>query len=410
LIIPDLLNIPFLDFFVWEYLIRMKIFLDPKFISLAIACISLSEYKATYAEERTPTCSANDVMDIRNVASHIAKETLTGNGCRIFINNKNGKQKFLEYVYSTPSTPYYCRLAKTALIITSEELTIPSIPLLKCLKGDPSTDRDKWDTYYKEYDDYVVRTNKVYSKWKTLPKKPLYPMPADIKMDRYKAAIYTTYPYQNQTKGTLPPGVEVWFTRVEELVDACKKIPNRANLSKEQLSYRFSELLGLPPDSPSDTPHSFAFMTVPSALVSGEIDYKSDSKIFNGFKGPGIFRPCASVSINITDNICKKIDALPLDENVLKKDLVKDDKVPTNELLEDNLSKWSAYQFYKRYDNHDGWPHYPWTGRGYTYDWGEESVTRDHYGLSEYVIEQNTEYVVYNTQTLEEFAKTCRDQ
>ena len=389
----------------------MNRLLNTKVALLASFCFPLSVFKIVYANERTPTCSAKDISDIRNVASQLTKETLSGSGCRIFINTENGKQKYFEYVYSTITSHFYCRLAKTALIVTNDgSNTDPLIPLLKCSKVDPATNRDKWDAYYKEYDDYVDRTNKVYSKWQELPKKTLDPLPVDVKMDRYKAAVYTTYSYQNQTKGTLPLGVEVWFTRVEELEAACHKIPNREKLSKEQLSYRFSELLGLPPDSPSDTPHSFAFISVPTIPVSGEIDYKGESKIFNGFKGPGIFRPCASVSINTTDNICRKIDALPMDEKILKNDLAKDDKIPTNELLDENLSKWSAYQFYKRYDNHDGWPHYPWTGRGYTYDWGSGSNSRDHYGLSEYVMEQNTEYFVYNTKTLEDFAKSCKDQ
>jgi hypothetical protein len=36
------------------------------------------------------------------------------------------------------------------------------------------------------------------------------------------------------------------------MVEACNKIKDRNTLSKEQLSLRFTQLLGLPPDAPND--------------------------------------------------------------------------------------------------------------------------------------------------------------
>lgn len=76
-------------------------------------------------------------------------------------------------------------------------------------------------------------------------------------------------------------------------------------------------------------------------------------------------------------------------------------------LLNPLLTKWTAYQFLKRYYAHDGYTECPWTGRGYTYDWGTEK--RFHYGMSEYILEQKSNYSVYNIKSVEEFSSECSD-
>ncbi len=372
------------------------------FVFISFSCHSI------YASERSPSCSIKDINDIKNIASIIAKDTLASGKCVAFTEKENNDRvSYYQYIFSLPNSFYSCRLAKSAYIVTNDSTAVSSAPLLKCVSGEPLADKEKWDNYFKEYNKYVVKTNEIKNNWKNLLQISLSPLPKFNESDHFKAAIYTTYNYTKNTTGKLPTGVEVWFTQVDEMVSACNKISNRKNLSKEQLSLRFSQLLGLPPDAPSDPQHTFAFISIPNSQVSGNVEYRKDNNAFNGLKGPGIFRPCASIDYNTEDNICSPIDNIPLNETKLKDEIQKDDKISSNELLEKDLSKWAAYQFYKRFDNKDGWPQYPWTGRGYTYDWNSDR--RDHYGLSEYVMSQNTEYFVYNTKSIEEFIKDCRD-
>ena len=59
----------------------MNRLLNTKVALLASFCFPLSVFKIVYANERTPTCSAKDISDIRNVASQLTKETLSGSGC-----------------------------------------------------------------------------------------------------------------------------------------------------------------------------------------------------------------------------------------------------------------------------------------------------------------------------------------
>jgi hypothetical protein len=361
-----------------------------------------------YATERSPSCSIKDINDIKNIASIIVKEALVSGKCIAFNEKENtDRVSYYQYIFSSSSSFYSCRLAKSAFIVTDDLTAANSAPLLKCVSGEPLADKEKWDNYFKEYNKYVEKTNDLKSNWKNLLQIALDPLPKHNESDHFKAAIYTTYNYTKNTTGKLPPGVEVWFTQVDEMLNTCNKIPDRKSLTKDQLSLRFSQLLGLPPDAPSDPQHKFAFISIPNIQVSGNVEYRKDNNAFNGLKGPGVFRPCASIDYNTEDNICSPIDNVPLNESKLKDEIQKDDKVSSNELLEKDLSKWAAYQFYKRYDIKDGWPQYPWTGRGYTYDWNSDR--RDHYGLSEYVMSQNTEYYVYNTKSIEEFIKDCRD-
>ncbi|APJ04038.1 hypothetical protein [Silvanigrella aquatica] len=355
---------------------------------------------------RSPSCSPNDVSDIKNAASLKAKETLSGNTCSV-IYEVNKNPSYYEYAFTTSSSPYTCRLASTAYIVSATSTANASVPLLKCAKTPPAQDKNKWDTYYQKYNTYSAKTDELLKKWNNLPKIQLYPLPQSPQAANFNAAIYTTYTYVKNTSGSLPAGVEVWFTNVEEMMTVCKKIPNKDKLTSEELSYRFSELLGLPPDAPSDSVHSFAFLRVPTNQISGEIDYKGDAKVFNSYKGAGVFRPCASALTDTGDKLCNSINTMPTNANALNQILTKDDKNPANKLLDKNVAKWPGYQFSKRFFNEDGWPHYPWTGRGYTYDWGINS--NNNYGLSEYVMEQFTQYYVYNTKSIADFVKNCSD-
>ena len=69
--------------------------------------------------------------------------------------------------------------------------------------------------------------------------------------------------------------------------------------------------------------HAFYIYENSCSFIKGEIDYISSSKTFNNFKGPGIFRPCASTFLNPTTTNCGQIDKIPITENSLSDEIKK---------------------------------------------------------------------------------------
>ncbi len=358
-----------------------------------------------YATEIKPSCNLDELNTIKEYASTKLGKKLSVEKCTSYnsiINNK--KELYFQYIFSDKTNKINCYLYTNATIIKENNNT--SIPQLKC-DSSKLENKKQWTIYYELFDKYISITKKVLNDWEQLPIINLSPLPIKNENDTYDITVFTNYPYTKGTKGSLPKGIQLWFTHTPEMKSKCLNVVKKDKVSKELLGARYSQLLGIPPQAPNEDPRFFTFMKIPAVFIKGEIDYISSSKTFNNFKGPGIFRPCASTFLNPTTTNCGQIDKIPITENSLSDEIKKDDKVTKNLLLTHNLSKWSAYQFLKRYFAHDGFAECPWTGRGYTYDWGSEK--EPHNGLSEYILEQQSEYYVYNTKSVEEFSKDCSE-
>jgi hypothetical protein len=65
-----------------------------------------------------------------------------------------------------------------------------------------------------------------------------------------------------------------------------------------------------------------------------------------------------------------------------------------------NISLVNANRI-SRYDQCELYDKYPWTQLGYTYDWSSENKT--HYGLSEFVIDENKNIVVNAIYTANDY-------
>lgn len=81
-------------------------------------------------------------------------------------------------------------------------------------------------------------------------------------------------------------------------------------------------------------------------------------------------------------------------------DATKNDmQITLNSSETDDFKTWFNNNYMSSYLT--GWTQYPWTGLGYTYDWGDSAK---EYGLSEFLITKGSEVEVYFTKTIDEFA------
>ncbi len=367
-----------------------------------IANISLFNLSAQ-ASEMQPSCKLEDLNIIKDYASSKLGKKLFNDKCLTHYQSSNKKELYFQYIFNDKTNKINCYIYANATLL-KENNTI-NIPQLKC---DTSNfgNKTQWSQYYELFDKYISVTKKVLNNWDSLPIINLSPLPIKNENDTYDITVFTNYPYVKGTKGSLPKGLQLWFTHTPEMKSKCLSF-KKDKVAKDLLGARYSQLLGIPPQAPNEAPRFFTFMKIPAVFIKGEIDYIGASKTFNNFKGPGIFRPCASTFLSPTTTNCGQIDKIPLSEAALSDEIKKDDKIAKNLLLSHNLTKWSAYQFLKRYFAHDGFAECPWTGRGYTYDWG--SSNEPYNGLSEYILEQQSEYQVYNTKSVEEFSKDCTE-
>lgn len=97
-------------------------------------------------------------------------------------------------------------------------------------------------------------------------------------------------------------------------------------------------------------------------------------------KPSDLFRPCPDAEIN--DNHCEL--CFPNNADSLHIEWINDTRI-------------SSYYNCELYDN------YPWTQLGYTYDWNPEN--KSHFGLSEFVIKQNSTIFINAIYTTQEYFK-----
>lgn len=139
------------------------------------------------------------------------------------------------------------------------------------------------------------------------------------------------------------PDYAVWVTTVPQVKDMCSALPNKR---EQAVNRRLKQYLGLDPDWTYDV---FVEMWV---------------------SPQDIFRPC--VDPEIDDNTCNL--------NFAK-------TIPTVKNIPDYQDFYEAL-YYKSYRGSAG---VPWTGLGYTYDWGNR---KSDVGASEYILVPGAAYEI----------------
>ena len=165
---------------------------------------------------------------------------------------------------------------------------------------------------------------------------------------------------------------DVWLTAVPFAQDFCRSL----GLPPDKLRLRLAQLLGLPPDSEDD------------AFVQMWVDPKD------------FFRPCADPEI--TDRECTlnlTVHGSP------------EDQCPWADSSEGQVSArwvtvtgehldWMCGNWSKSFPE-DPRKGYPWTGLGYTYDWGQPNPV----GQSELVAPKGTTVVIESITGTEEYCR-----
>lgn len=214
----------------------------------------------------------------------------------------------------------------------------------------------------------------------------------------YNAVAFTTfggYPnptdplspnYNNGNLGTL------FLSSAENLKSACQTIQHQ-NLSHDDAAVRFSEFLGIPPDSP-DVSRIFVFFKL------------RNNPHVSGAQDGNMFRPCP-VDGSIETSSCSA-SALIIPHNC---------SIPPPVYDGTTVSSFLASYFYSSYcsstpNRNSGMPvYFPWTGQGFTYDWYPWNISlTDVQGTSEYVPATNSggaNIEVANKKSLEDFLLTC---
>jgi hypothetical protein len=153
----------------------------------------------------------------------------------------------------------------------------------------------------------------------------------------------------------------VWLTAVPFLRDFCRSL----GLPPDALDTRLRQVLGLRPDNAND------------AFVQVWIDPRD------------FFRPCADPEI--TDRECTlnlTVQASPPGQCPWQDSLPDQTSAKWVQVSQDHLG-WMCDNWSRSFpaNPHDG---YPWTGLGYTYDWGQPNPV----GQSEFVAPQGTTVVI----------------
>nr|VFK12958.1 MAG: hypothetical protein BECKLFY1418C_GA0070996_100212 [Candidatus Kentron sp. LFY] len=157
-------------------------------------------------------------------------------------------------------------------------------------------------------------------------------------MSEYK---YNNF-YKNKEKISDKEEHATWVTLVPQVNKFCRDyLERKPKATKQEVDLRLKQYLGLPHEGKYDV------------FVEVWVSHQD------------IFRPC--VDIEIHDHSCN----LHFEEG----------KIPEV----DNINKYDEY--YKKLRNDA----YPWTGLGYTYDWGNPD---SEVGASEYILSPGSKYII----------------
>ena len=168
-----------------------------------------------------------------------------------------------------------------------------------------------------------------------------------------------------------------WYTVAPDLKNACSQP------TKETKLKRVLQLLGLPPNKNVDVVYE----------VYVPIDF--------------IFRPCPDPEIY--DSQC--VSEIPVyNLNSTNKEApwyCPSDNEEVIQLGENYLNvknehfKWMCQTWQYNYGSTETYRNYPWTGLGYTYDWGSATGI----GLSEFIVDTGAEVVIKKRSTIEDYCR-----
>jgi hypothetical protein len=169
---------------------------------------------------------------------------------------------------------------------------------------------------------------------------------------------------------------EGWYTVYPELKDACSQS------TIESKTKRVLQLLGLPPNKPIDTIYEI---------------YTDISMLFRPCPDPEIYDSQCVSEIPVTNARSTKPDApwyCPSDDE----EVIQLGEGKINVANEHFI--WMCRTWGYNYGSTETLRNYPWTGLGYTYDWGSST---DGVGLSEFILKSGAEITVYRRYTIDEY-------
>ena len=173
---------------------------------------------------------------------------------------------------------------------------------------------------------------------------------------------------------SFPLAVESWFTAAPFVQRFCSGL----GLDEVALVRRLQQRIGLPPDNAHD---SFLEVWVDPA---------------------DLFRPC--VDAEVTDRSCR-LDAYGDGGGKVKKrhrlPRACDPRRarPGESPADPEQLRWMCGNWKGSFENDELYDNYPWTGLGYTYDWG----SRNPRGASEFVAPQGSVVVFHSLRTTAEY-------
>lgn len=171
---------------------------------------------------------------------------------------------------------------------------------------------------------------------------------------------------------------QTWFTAYPDLEESC------ALYNTSNKSLRMQQQLGLPP--------------VYEIKVITEV-YVDMQNIFRPCPDPEISDMECQVSIQVVNNKNKNSSA-PWYCPGPNEEIIQVSGAWTQ--VSRSHFDWMCKNWEASYENYYIYHNYPWTGLGYTYDWGSE----DGYGLSEFVVPEGTLVAFGQKKTLDDYCKS----
>lgn len=211
--------------------------------------------------------------------------------------------------------------------------------------------------------------------------RPLRPSGSKLKFDSEGRVLLTRvdkFAYWNYNNGDLvTTSRQGWYTPNPDLRNICKD-PKVIDKVK-----RIKQVLGLPPNKQFD----------------GIIEvYAPLSSIFRPCPDPEIYDRQCVAEIPVVNSASSSTDSpwyCPSDgEEVVQ---IGEEYVD----VKSSHFKWMCDTWGYNYKNDGTYNNYPWTGLGYTYDWGSPNGI----GLSEFILEKNAQVVFRRKMTVEEYCK-----
>ncbi len=181
-----------------------------------------------------------------------------------------------------------------------------------------------------------------------------------VLMSTWSKARYYESPEGVDSKAPFPLGADVWLTPAHAVRDFCRE----SGLEGTELTLRLEQLIGLPPNNGKDS------------FVELWLDPED------------LFRPC--IDQEITDRVCQI--EIPLADRDGEPPWGCGTEATSEPPVNPNHRRWMCDNWAGSYGNDKLTDNYPWTGLGYTYDWGNPA---NPHGLSEFVAPVGTEAVLH---------------